>query len=62
MKKFRNVNDGTILTEEELNIQRETNYSQLADNWKEEGFYNRDEYIAWLADNYIHTDYEEFEG
>ena len=59
MKKYVNVNDGRVLTEEALREHSSRNYEELAEKWKEEGFYNREEYEKWLRENYLNPDYVE---
>lgn len=59
MKKYLNVNDGTVSTEEEINANHGSNFEELSEKWKEEGFYNRDEYVKWLNESFIKSDYVE---
>ena len=61
MRNYMNINDRTILTEDELNAYHARKYENLSSAWKEEGFYNQDEYYEWLRENDIDSEYVEVE-
>lgn len=59
MKKYLNVKDGTILTEEEFDALRKSDFEDVSEKWQEDGFYNRSEYIKALGENFNEEDYVE---